>query len=139
MNKLGKLLISILLIVFGLYLAIVGIINIASSISHDNRVYVSGEIIEEKGFASNWDSTRRVAAVRYYVDGEEKTSEILYRAVLFRNDNVVTIYYDREHPEMISSDTGDYVLYTYVAVGIILTGVGIGLLLKKKKKRMKRA
>ena len=139
MNKLGKVIASTLLIVLGLYLTIYGIINTVNSISYENRVYVSGEIVEIKGFESTWDSTRRVAAVRYYVNGEETTSEILYRALVFRNADVITIYYDRENPEIISSDTADTILYIYIVVGLVLIGIGILLILKKKKRKMKRA
>jgi LPXTG-motif cell wall-anchored protein len=139
MNKLGKVIASTLLIVLGLYLTIYGIINTVNSISYENRVYVSGEIVEIKGFESTWDSTHRVAVVRYYVDGEETTSEILYRAIVFRNADVITIYYDRANPEMISSDTADTILYIYIVVGLVLIGIGILLILKKKKRKMKRA
>ena len=141
MNKLGKLIASIILIVLGLFFIIYGFIVYKSDfIDYGNRVYVTGEIIEIKGIESTFDSTHRLAVIRYEVDGEEMTSEISYRSIAFADGSIVEIYYDKNYPEMISSKTSDTLMIVSPIVGFICFIIGILWMLKKnKKKKMKRA
>ncbi len=140
MNKLGKKIGSILLIALGLFLIIYGcIVFNREFISYDSRVYTEAEVIEVKGFESNFDSTRRVAAINYSANGEEITSEINYHSVMFRNSDRITIYYDRYHPEKVSSDTEDIIIYLFIIGGAISLLIGILMILKKEKKKKKKA
>ena len=102
MNKLGKKIISILLLVLGLFLITYGLIRYNRDfVSYQDRVYTTAVVLEVKGFEANFDSTHRVAAIEYDVNGEDMSSEINYHSVMFRSGDTITIYYDKNHPERV--------------------------------------
>ena len=136
MNKLGKKIISILLLVLGLFLITYGLIRYNRDfVSYQDRVYTTAVVLEVKGFEANFDSTHRVAAIEYDVNGEDMSSEINYHSVIFRSGDTITIYYDKNHPERVSSDTADYIMFFIILSGIVSTIIGILFMVKKTKKK----
>ena len=136
MNKMGKTILSILLTILGLFLITYGCIRYDRDfVNYEDRVYTTAEVLEVKGFLSNFDSTHRVAAIEYNVAGEDMSSEINYHSVMFRRGDTITIYYDKNSPERVSSDTADYIMFLIIIGGIISTIIGIVLMLKKKRKK----
>lgn len=120
------------LVLFGSIFLLVGLALVAVAVGlrmhqtpEENRVYTEAVITRIESYRDFDRDRQHRVFVSYSVDGQEYETELHYYRSGFREGRKITIYYDKEHPTFVSSDTRDRALpISLLLFGLLSAALG---------------
>ena len=137
MNKVENL-IWIVFCGFGAIFLIIGLSVCFNIFNIENKIKTIGTITQIETYRDSDGDTNYRVFVSYNVDGEEYEARLNGYAASFYEGKEIEIYYDKNNPEKIGSNSLDLLMLIFPGFGLVFFSIGlIGVIrnINKKKKQ----
>lgn len=134
-NKTEKL-VWLIFTVIGAIFLIVGMIICLPMLNRENKIETTGVITGISTYRYGKGNSTYHILVSYKVNGEEYESNLKGYSSDFYEGKEIEIYYDKNNPAQIGSNTLDLIMLIFPGIGlvfILVGGIGIGRKINRKR------